>query len=164
MKISKLEHSTRITFKVSSKNWLNQPMFKSVCLLMVWIRCLNGPREQASNTGLLMRIKEPSWLRTNQFELEQPARRRGNQIGEIWSGWMLMRDDDGEAEGFCCGRSVQLERKPVGKQAQSLEEFEIWRTASCNEQASSAADKSRKEQNKGISECSRADQANRDSI
>ncbi|KZV35443.1 leucine-rich repeat receptor-like serine/threonine-protein kinase-like [Dorcoceras hygrometricum] len=42
--------------------------------------------------GLLMRRKETSWLRTNQLELEQPARRRGNQIGEIYSISMLMKE------------------------------------------------------------------------
>ncbi|KZV16753.1 hypothetical protein F511_35973 [Dorcoceras hygrometricum] len=73
----------------------------------------------------------------------------------------------GKAEGCCSERSNQLGRKPAGKetswewikageQAQSPEVLKIRRPALCNEQVSSAADKSRKEQNKG-----RADQLKR---
>ncbi|KZV45073.1 hypothetical protein F511_28850 [Dorcoceras hygrometricum] len=75
--------STRIRFKVSSDNWINQPV-KEVCLMMVWIRCPNGPREQANNTVALDEKKRAKLI---------------NQIREekTWSGSQQLDAYDGKA-------------------------------------------------------------------
>ncbi|KZV16361.1 Leucine-rich repeat, N-terminal domain containing protein [Dorcoceras hygrometricum] len=56
------------------------------------IRCLNGPREQASNIVALDEKNRANLVRTNQLDLKKSSLKNRKPDQEIWSSWMLMRE------------------------------------------------------------------------
>ncbi|KZV32238.1 protein BREAST CANCER SUSCEPTIBILITY 1 [Dorcoceras hygrometricum] len=113
---------------------------------MVWTRCLNGTREQASNTVALDENNRAKLVK------DEPARRRENRIGrsgqaeflsERWTQESVIvnnvdayddvktedhmpSDTKGIVEEDSYGeRSNQLGRKPAGKQGPSQENIQV---------------------------------------
>ncbi|KZV37843.1 hypothetical protein F511_10873 [Dorcoceras hygrometricum] len=72
------ESSTRIRFKVSSKNWLNKPVDKNCVLDDGLEKEFEWNKNKQATQGLLTRRKEPSRLRTNQ--LGEKKTRSGNLV------------------------------------------------------------------------------------
>ncbi|KZV52056.1 hypothetical protein F511_19400 [Dorcoceras hygrometricum] len=70
------------------------------------------------------RVILPSYRRSSAqgayCSILRPARRREPDRRNIVKLDAYERDDDGEAEGSCSGKSNQLDGKPARKQAQSL--------------------------------------------
>ncbi|KZV25930.1 hypothetical protein F511_29253 [Dorcoceras hygrometricum] len=82
-------YSTRIRFKISSKELAQSTSERKVCLLMVWMRCLYGPRGQSSNTLALDNKNRAKLVK------DKPVRPREGRLGEekTGSGYLVKLDE-----------------------------------------------------------------------
>ncbi|KZT76871.1 hypothetical protein F511_24042 [Dorcoceras hygrometricum] len=99
-----------------------------MCLLMVWMRCLNGPREQASNTVALDEKNRAKLVK------DKPARLEEGQLGEEkrGSGDLVKLDayERDEAAGCMISvRSLTSSRQPhrcTWRKTSVLKEVTSW--------------------------------------